>query len=258
MSRAIVFGYGLLAYAACLATLLYAIGFVGGFVVPRSVDSGGASESTGLAIVINIVLLALFAIQHTIMARPGFKRWWTTIIPKAAERSTFVLASSLLMMLMYWQWRPLPAEVWRVEHIAGQWILWGLFAIGWALVFYSSFVIDHFDLFGLRQVWLHLRGRPYVDPPFKEPRVYKLIRHPLMAGFLIAFWATPTMTLGHLVLAVVITAYTLVGVQFEERDMLSNLGEDYREYRRRTPMLVPWMKRRPANGAAQVERPAAD
>ena len=258
MSRAIVFGYGLLAYAAFFVTILYAIGFVGGFVVPKNVDSGAASDSTVLAIVINVVLLGLFAIQHTIMARPRFKRWWTTIIPKAAERSTFVLATSLLLLMMFWQWRPLPAEVWRVEHIAGRSILWGLFAFGWALVFYSSFVIDHFDLFGLRQVWCHLRGRPYVNPPFKERMVYKLIRHPLMAGFLIAFWSTPTMTVGHLVLAIVITGYILMGVQFEERDLLSLLGEDYREYRRRTPMLVPWTKRQPADGGVQVERPAAD
>jgi protein-S-isoprenylcysteine O-methyltransferase Ste14 len=177
------------------------------------------------------------------MARPWFKARWTKLVPKPIERSTFVLAASLLVALTMWQWRPMPEVVWRVENPAARAFLSGLSLLGWALVFYSSFVIDHFDLFGLRQVYLHLRGRPYVHPAFAERSLYKLIRHPLMAGFLIAFWATPTMTQGHLLFALVTTAYILFGISIEERDLARFLGEDYWRYRDRTPMLVPWPKR---------------
>jgi len=242
MERTIALAYGLLAYAAFLATILYAIGFVGNFVVPKSIDSGPVVPAPE-AFWINTLLLGLFAVQHSVMARPAFKSWWTRLVPKPVERSTFVLIASLLVMLLMWQWRAMPAIVWHIQQPLIRAPLIALSLAGWLLVFYTSFVIDHFDLFGLRQVFLYLRNRDYVHPPFMERSVYKLVRHPLMAGFLVAFWVTPTMTAGHLLFAVLATAYILVGITLEERDLLSILGQEYRGYRTRTPMLLPWGRR---------------
>ena len=234
--------YGLIGYFAFLGAILYAIGFVGDFLVPKTIDSGVA-EPWGQAAVVDALLLALFAIQHTIMARPAFKKWWTRYVPVAIERSTFVLIASLIFGLLFWQWRPIPTVVWTVEHALARNLLVGLSLIGWALVFYSSFLIDHFDLFGLRQTFFHWRGWTYTHPAFQKPLLYRLVRNPLMLGFVIAFWSTPHMTYGHLLFAGLSTAYILVGIQFEERDLLRILGEDYRQYRRRTPMLFPFLRR---------------
>jgi protein-S-isoprenylcysteine O-methyltransferase Ste14 len=243
MSRVLVFAYGLVAYGAFFAAILYSIGFLSGYVVPKGIDSGPEGP-IGPAVAINVLLLGLFAVQHTIMARPRFKAWLGRLIPKAAERSTFVLAASLLLGLAMWQWRPLPGVIWHVEQPVFRALLLGLSMFGWGLVFYASFLIDHFDLFGLRQVFLHLRSRPYRHPPFMVRSVYRVVRHPLMLGFLIAFWATPTMTQGHLLFAVVLTAYILIGIRFEERDLVRHLGEDYQRYRRQTPMLLPLGKKK--------------
>jgi len=245
MGRVIAFIYGVVAYAVFLVTFLYAIGFVENIVVPKSVD-GVATSGGGAALIINVALLGLFGLQHSVMARPQFKKWWTTVVPPAVERSTFVLLASLLLALMMWQWRPMPSNVWHIEQPAVRAALIALSYGGWLLVLYGTFVIDHFDLFGLRQVYLHLRGIPYTHPPFVERSIYKLIRHPLMLGFIIAFWAAPTMTLGHLLFAAVATGYILVGIQLEERDLLGILGNDYRLYRQRTPMLLPFVGKRSA------------
>jgi protein-S-isoprenylcysteine O-methyltransferase Ste14 len=243
MGRIAAFVYGLIAYAAFLVTILYAIGFIGNLWVPKSLDTGEPG-SVGTAVVVNLLLLLAFAVQHTIMARPGFKAWWTKFIPKAIERSTFVLVASGLLLLLFWLWQPIAGDVWRVESQAGVLVLQALFFSGWFLVFYSSFLIDHFDLFGLRQVFLHLKNRPYTDHPFSTVSLYKIVRHPLMLGFLIASWASPVMSVGHLVFAIGITGYILVGIQFEERDLRRALGEDYERYRQTTPALLPLPKRR--------------
>lgn len=239
MRRITFFIYGALAYGAFFVTIVYAIGFLGNFAVPKSIDTG-VEGPIGQAIFINVLLLALFAVQHTIMARPGFKSWWTKIIPKPIERSTFVLTASLLLGLVFWQWRPMKTVVWQIDDPVLRTLVTGLFFLGWGIVFYSSFLIDHFDLFGLRQVFLHLRGRAYSHPQFAERSLYKWIRHPLMAGFLIAFWSAPTMTQGHLLFVVVTTAYIFFGIRLEERDIARFLGEDYRRYRERTPMILPF------------------
>jgi protein-S-isoprenylcysteine O-methyltransferase Ste14 len=206
----------------------------------------------GVAVLVNTLLIGLFAVQHTIMARRAFKVWWTRIIPKAAERSTFVLASSLVLILLYWQWRPITGVVWEFAHPVPRAVLWSLFAAGWGLALYITFVIDHFELFGLRQVYLYWRGREYGPPVFVERSLYKWIRHPLMAGFLLAVWATPDMSQGHLLFAVAITGYVFMGVTFEERDLLRALGENYLRYRERTPMLLPIPKKK----KRAAERPA--
>jgi protein-S-isoprenylcysteine O-methyltransferase Ste14 len=243
MGRIVTFLYGLAAYGVFFGTFVYAIGFVENVVVPKSVDSG-LDVPGGQAIVVNILLLGLFGLQHSVMARPRFKRWWTRFVPPAVERSTFVLLASLLLALMMWQWRPMPSIVWHIAPAVVRAVLIGLSFAGWALVLYGTFVIDHFDLFGLRQVFLHLRGIEYTHPPFVERSVYKFIRHPLMLGFIIAFWAAPTMTQGRLLFAAVATGYILVGIRLEERDLLAILGEDYRLYRMRTPMLLPFLSTR--------------
>ncbi len=250
MQRIVLFAYGLVAYVCFLATFLYAIGFVENQIVPKSIDSGDAGRLWP-AIVINTLLLGLFAIQHSIMARPAFKKWWTRIVPEPIERSTFVLATCIVLPLMMWQWRPIAAPVWQFDQAWAVALLTGLSYAGWLLVLYSTFVIDHFDLFGLRQVYLQLRGVEYTHPKFQVKTVYRFVRHPLMLGFVIAFWATPHMSGGHLLFAIVTTAYVLVGIMIEEHDLLAILGPDYAEYRRRTPMLLPFTKR----AAAEVLTP---
>jgi len=253
VGRIFILAYGIVAYLVFFVTFNYMIGFVTGLVVPKTIDSGQPFEGPQAAL-INVLLLGLFAIQHTIMARPPFKRWFTRFIPEPMERSTFVLAASLLLILMVWQWRPLPSLIWDVQSPLLRQLLTGLSVAGFGLALCSSFLIDHFDLFGLRQVWLHFRGQKYHHHPFMERSLYRWIRHPLMAGFLIAFWAAPTMTSGHLLFSVVTTAYILFGIWIEEKTLLSLLGEDYRRYRERTPMLIPLRRPRPrpAGEAARV------
>lgn len=238
MSRLMILLYGATAYVVFLASFLYAIGFVGGLVVPKTIDNGPEAKAVTAA-VIDLALLSLFAVQHSVMARPFFKRWWTTIIPPAAERSTYVLLSSLTLFLLFWQWRPLPGVVWNITQPMLAAAFWALFGLGWLIVLVSTCLINHFDLFGLRQVYLHFAGQSYTPIPFQTPWLYRVVRHPIMVGFLIAFWATPTMTQGHLLFAAVVTAYVLVALQLEERDLLSYHGETYSAYQRQVRMLVP-------------------
>lgn len=246
------FGYGLSCYLIFFGTFVYLCGFVEGLIVPRGMNDGPTGP-IGLAVVINVGLIGLFAVQHTIMARPAFKQWFTSFIPKPIERSTFVLITSLIFILLFWQWRAMPAVVWDVSQPALRTALTVVSLGGWALALYSSFLIDHFDLFGLRQVWLYFRGIPYTHPDFRQPALYRMVRNPLMLGFLIGFWVGPTMTQGGLLFAGVMTAYILIGVQFEERDLSNLLGAEYEQYRARTPMLFPF-PRRGATGA--MENPA--
>lgn len=250
MAKGLAFLYGLIAYAIFLVAFLYAIAFVGNVAVPKTIDTGGAT-ALGKAIVFDALLLGLFAAQHSVMARPGFKRWWTRFVPAPVERSTYVLLTSLCLILLYWQWRPLMQVLWDVQNPSGKRALQVLFWLGWLIVLAATFMIDHFDLFGLRQVYFYLRGREYVPIGFKSPMLYKYCRHPIMLGFLIAFWAAPRMTLGHLLFAVATTGYILLAIQFEEHDLIVAHGERYIEYRGRTSMLLPMMQRRQgASGSA--------
>lgn len=243
LSRILSFLYGIISYVIFLGSFLYAIAFVGDFWVPKTINSGPEATSLANALLINAGLLGLFAVQHSVMARDGFKKWWTKIIPKHVERSTYVLISSLLLILLFWQWRPLPDTLWLMESGFGYYLLVALFWLGWVIVLLSTFMINHFDLFGLRQVYLHLKGEEITPIKFKEPGLYKYVRHPLMLGFIIAFWATPYMTLGHLVFAIATTGYIFVGIWFEERDLIRYHGEKYRKYRKRVRMLIPFPKK---------------
>lgn len=248
MSRLLTLLYGVAAYAVFLATFLYAVAFVAGVGVPRHIDNGVAA-AWPLALAIDCALLGLFAVQHSVMARPAFKRWWTRFVPAAMERSTYVLASSLALILLFWQWRPLPAPVWSVDAPLARTALWTLCGIGWLLVLSSTFLINHFDLFGLRQSWRHARGHgPAPDAPFATRAFYRIVRHPIMLGFLVAFWATPDMSAGHLLFALMTTGYILFAVKLlEERDLVAHFGDTYRDYQRRVPMLLPLRRR--ARGA---------
>ncbi|HSR70545.1 MAG TPA: isoprenylcysteine carboxylmethyltransferase family protein [Acidobacteriota bacterium] len=253
MKRIAVFIYGVISYAIFFATFCYAYGWVGNILVPRSIDSA-PETSLGAALLVNLALLTVFAVQHSVMARPAFKKVLTRYIPKPAERSTYVLFSSLAMIAMFYFWRPMGITIWQVEDTVGQGILYGLFTFGFLLVLVSTFLINHFDLFGLRQVWLYLRKKEYTRLRFTMPGPYKMVRHPLYVGWLFAFWATPHMTLAHLVFALATTAYILVAIQLEERDLIAEHGDNYAAYRRSVPMLVPSFSRR---GKAQGRSEAA-
>ena len=241
VGRLVALLYGIASYVLFLVTFVYAIGFVSGRVVPKTIDTGTADPTLG-AFVIDILLMSLFAIQHSVMARKQFKQWWTQYVPKSVERTTYVLFSSLVLILLFWQWRPLPALVWEVASQPFAMGVTGLSFIGWFIVLTSTFLINHFELFGLHQVANNLVGRPMPAPSFRTPVFYGLVRHPIYLGFIIAFWATPRMTAGHLLFAAVTTAYIVVAIQLEERDLIAVFGEEYRRYRERVSMLVPWRK----------------
>ena len=242
LCRSLVLVYGVLSYAIFFGVMVYFICFVTDLFVPHSVDRGPEAPPL-LAAITNLALIALFAVQHTLMARSGFKQWLTRFIPFAAERSTFVLVTSLVLGALCYYWRPLPGIVWQVDSPLLAGVLWTICAAGWLLVFASSFMIDHCDLFGLRQVWLHFRRREYTHSPFVTRWVYKYIRHPLMLGVLLGIWFTPTMTQGHLLLAAGLTVYILIGIGYEERDLVRYLGMPYRKYQQTVPRLLPWKRR---------------
>lgn len=249
-NRIMTFLYGVFCYVVFLASFFYAIGFIGNLGVPKSIDSG-EQMSFLKALGINTALLGLFAAQHSIMARQWFKRAWSRIVPTPVERSTYVLFSSLALLLLFWKWEPMGGVVWNVENGVGRVALYSLYAAGWAIVLAATFLINHFDLFGLRQVWLHLIGRPYRQLEFRTPGLYRYVRHPLYVGWLLVFWSAPKMTIAHLVFAVATTGYILIAIQFEERDLI-RFHAEYAEYRRRVPMLVPINATRQSEGTAKA------
>jgi len=246
VGKVLAFAYGLVCYAIFLVSFLYAIGFVGDFIVPKAIDDG-PSENLVATLVIDALLLGVFAVQHSVMARPAFKALWTRIVPRPVERSTYVLFSSLALLLIYWQWRPLAEPV--IWNAAASWLveaLWAVFALGWLTVLTSTFLINHFDLFGLRQVWTYIRNGETPPPDFRTPLFYRVVRHPIYLGFAIAFFASPRMTLGHLAFAIATTAYMLIAIQFEEHDLIAVFGDRYRRYRQTVSMFVPWPPRKGA------------
>lgn len=241
MGRFIAFLYGLASYAVFFVTFLYAIGFVSGLLVPKTIDTGAVVAITE-ALIVNVLLMSVFAVQHSVMARRQFKQWWTQFVPKTVERSTYVLLASLALVLLFWQWRPIPAVVWHVDNPQIAKAVIALSFVGWLIVLTSTFLINHFELFGLHQVASNLTGRPMPTMRFRTPLYYKFVRHPIYLGFIIAFWAAPTMTAGHLLFAAVTTAYIVIGILLEERDLIELFGDDYRRYKDRVSMLVPWRK----------------
>ncbi len=241
VGRVFAFIYGFIAYLIFFGTILYAIGFVTGMIAPKSIDDGTAGSAVE-AVIVNVLLMTLFALQHSVMARKSFKAWWTQFVPKPIERSTYVLAASLVLDLLFWQWRPIPAVVWQIANPQAALAVTAVSLFGWVIVFTSTFLINHFELFGLHQVANNLVGREMTEPRFKTPVLYKLVRHPIYLGFIIAFWAAPTMTAGHLLFAAVTTAYIFVGIFLEERDLVALFGDEYRRYRERVGMLIPWRK----------------
>jgi methanethiol S-methyltransferase len=238
MKRIVAFSYGTLCYLVFLATFVYAVLFLGNIGLPRTID-GEANAPLWQALLINTLLLGLFAVQHSVMARPAFKQWWTRLVPKPVERSTYVLFSSLALLLLFYTWQPMGGTVWNVRDPIMRGTIYSLFAGGWLLILVATFLINHFDLFGMRQVWLYLNRLPYTPLEFKTPGLYRYVRHPLYVGWLLTFWATPTMTAAHLVFAIATTAYILIAIQFEERDLADIHGSAYEAYRRQVPMLVP-------------------
>ncbi|MFA9445338.1 methanethiol S-methyltransferase [Egicoccus sp. AB-alg6-2] len=253
MTRSVmIVGYGVLAYLVFLGAFAYTMGFLANAFVPRGIDDG-AVGAVWLAVLVDAGLLGLFALQHTVMARPAFKRWWTRFVPPALERSTFVLAASLVLILLLAQWRPLPTPVWTVEAAVPRMLLWATYALGWIVVVASTFLIDHFELFGLRQVVARARERRHTPPPFRVTLLYAFVRHPIMVGFLIVFWATPDMSQGRLLFAALGTAYIVVGVRFEEHDLRAQLGEPYRRYEAEVPRFVPRLRRRHGRGQVPVD-----
>lgn len=251
MRRAAVLAFGVVSYAVFFATFLYLVGFVANLVVPKSIDSGTAGPA-GAALLVNTLLLLAFGLQHSVMARPGFKAWWTRFVPAPIERSVYVLASSLALIALFVFWRPLPQLVWATEGVLASLLTIGLLS-GVALVLISTFLIDHFDLFGLRQTWIHFRGRGYEEKRFVTPLLYRWIRHPLYVGWFMTFWITPAMSVGHLLFASIMTAYVLIAIPMEERDLLRALGEPYRRWRERTPMFVPRPGAAPSRSTRAVE-----
>ena len=241
MGRFLGFLYGVVAYLAFFVTILYAIGFVEGLLVPKTIDTGTVVPVVE-AVIVNLLLMSLFAVQHSVMARKPFKRWWTQIVPASIERSTYVLIASLVLILVFWQWRPIPTTVWQITNPTMQIALIGLAAFGWVTVFLSTALINHFELFGLQQVLLNLLGKNAAEPRFKTPFLYKIVRHPLYLGFIIAFWATPVMTAGHLLFSLIATFYILAGITLEERDLIELFGDEYRRYRQRVAMLLPFWR----------------